>query len=148
MDKPQVNFSIEEKKALLQELFESVVNPDKGRSTRKCVMQDWYNIRPGLCANVETIFYGLREHDGALCVFTALPYGTDSDNEFHVFDKYPFVAIVPKSDAGGFMIKMRDRVTHSYYVNDEIKVLEEIFQLYTEFSKRYRGIITNKKLVK
>ena len=141
MEKSKLRLSFEEKKSLLKELFESLVNPDKGLSSRKCVMQHWYQIQPGLRDNSETVSFGLREYDGALCIFDQLPHGTENSDEVHVFDEFPSAEIAPKENNAGFDIRMNNRSVHSVHIMAEVKLLQEIASVYTDFIKRYNESI-------
>ena len=141
-----VKLSFECKKEMLKDLFEELVNPDKGLSTRKCTMQDWYEIRPGLRNGSETLYFGLRERDGSLCVFEKLPHGTDDDDHFHAFDDHPSLEIIPKENNAGFSIKMRARDKHSSETHNEIKLLNEITLVLTDFGAKYQMAISNASL--
>ncbi len=141
----KIQFSLEDKKSILAELFKLIVNPDEGLAVNKCAMMDWYTIRPGLRNGSETVFYGIREHDGALCMFEQLPHGTDSSDKFHVFDKHPAVELVPKKDTAGFGVRIRDRDTVSQNLNNEIAILNEIKALYSDFIKIYQKYIDKAK---
>jgi hypothetical protein len=138
-----VKLSFECKKEMLKDLFEELVNPDKGLSTRKCIMQDWYEIRHGLRNGSETLVFGLRERDGSLCVFEKLPHGTDDADHVHVFDNYPSLEIIPKENNAGFSIKMRARDKHSSETPNEIEVLNEITLVLTDFGAKYQLVISD-----
>ena len=146
MEKTKIKLSFENKKEMLKDLFGSLVNPDTGLSLRKCVMQNWYEIRPGLRNGTETLFFAFREHDGALCVFESLPHGTQDDDHFHTFDKYPSLEIIPKENNPGFRIKMEKRDDHSQGILNEIGFFEEVILVYKDFSEKYKNLIESKSL--
>ena len=143
MQTKKVGLSFECKKEILKDLFETLVNQDKSLSTRKCVMQDWYEIRLGLRNGSETLVFGLRERDGSLCVFEKLPHGTDSSDHFHAFDDYPSLEIIPKENNAGFSIKMRARDKHSSETYNEIELLNEITLVLTDFGAKYQLAISD-----
>ena len=138
MQKTNVKLSFESKKKILKDLFKSLVNPDKSLLTRKCIMRDWYQIKPGLRNGSETLFFGLRERDDSLCVFEQSPFGTEDSGHFHTFDDYPSLEIIPKENNAGFRIKMRALDKHSSETHNEIKVLNEITLVLTDFGAKYQ----------
>lgn len=132
-----VKLSFEQKTKILSDLFEEITNPDKGLSTRKCVMQDWYEIRPGLRDGTETIFYALRENDKALCGFDSLPIGTESDEDVHAFDERPVFEIVPLPNNAGFRIKHRGLEFSSSSLPKQIALLSEMSKAYEQLGVKY-----------
>lgn len=141
METQKITLSLEVKKQLASDLFELITNPDKGFHQRKCVMGDWYKVRPGLRNNEETLFFGLRENDGALCAFNKLPIGTESSEYFHAFDERPFLEICPLETVAGFEITMSNKKFHSSKTLLEIGALEEVIAIYKDFIEKYKGIL-------
>lgn len=140
----RVALSFEEKKACLKEIFEEISNPDRGLTSRKCVMQHWYEIRPGLRNNSETLFFGIREHDSALCAFDKLPHGTENDGYFHVFDSHPIMEIIPLENNVGCRLLINKRDHNSHDTLSEIAVLEEIVAVYRNFMDKYNTYLSTK----
>lgn len=139
----KTKLTIEQKTKILRELFEELTNPDKGLGTRKCVMKDWYEIRPGLRDNEETIFYAFRERDNALCGFDRLPHGTDSAEHLHSLDTKPDFEIIPNTDRGGFAINHRSLEFFSSNLPNKITFINETTKCYKQLVEKINTAISD-----